>query len=243
MDDVRAVLHEPYIAVARFWAEFDVTPSDEQRREKMHWGNRALAALDGHLSERGISSPTATRSPTSRCTPTRTLPVKAASTSPAYPASSLAGASGGAATAHRDHGLTNPRRPRGQRGSPRKSPPGAVVRGSARAPGRAEGQSPRLRMRLLGIGTGDSFCAAMAAKSFGSTLAISASSSSRSLDDSVRGPAAGVAQQHDSRRRSRGVSRTMWLCASSATSPITSSRRTGTRLSAARAWRPDRPSR
>ncbi len=44
--------HEPYIAVARFWAEFDVTPSDEQRREKMHWGNRALAALDGHLSER-----------------------------------------------------------------------------------------------------------------------------------------------------------------------------------------------
>ncbi len=44
--------HEPYIAVARFWAEFDVIPSDEQRGEKMHWGNRALAALDGHLSER-----------------------------------------------------------------------------------------------------------------------------------------------------------------------------------------------
>ena len=44
--------HEPYIAVARFWALFDVTPSDEQRAEKLHWGNRALAALDGHLRER-----------------------------------------------------------------------------------------------------------------------------------------------------------------------------------------------
>ncbi len=44
--------HEPYIAVARFWALFGVTPSDEQRAEKMVWGNRALAALDGHLTER-----------------------------------------------------------------------------------------------------------------------------------------------------------------------------------------------
>jgi glutathione S-transferase len=44
--------HEPYIAVARFWALFGVTPSDEQRAEKLHWGNRALAALDGHLRER-----------------------------------------------------------------------------------------------------------------------------------------------------------------------------------------------
>jgi glutathione S-transferase len=44
--------HEPYIAVARFWALFGVTPSEEQRREKLHWGNRALAALDTHLEER-----------------------------------------------------------------------------------------------------------------------------------------------------------------------------------------------
>jgi glutathione S-transferase len=44
--------HEPYIAVARFWALFGVTPSDEQRTEKLHWGHRALAALDGHLKER-----------------------------------------------------------------------------------------------------------------------------------------------------------------------------------------------
>jgi glutathione S-transferase len=44
--------HEPYIAVARFWALFGVTPSEEQRTEKVHWGNRALAALDGHLKER-----------------------------------------------------------------------------------------------------------------------------------------------------------------------------------------------
>lgn len=44
--------HEPYIAVARFWALFGVAPSEEQRREKLHWGNRALAALDAHLEER-----------------------------------------------------------------------------------------------------------------------------------------------------------------------------------------------
>jgi len=44
--------HEPYIAVARFWALFGVVPSDEQRAEKILWGNRALAALDGHLNER-----------------------------------------------------------------------------------------------------------------------------------------------------------------------------------------------
>ncbi len=44
--------HEPYIAVARFWALFGVTPSEEQRTEKLHWGNRALAALDGYLRER-----------------------------------------------------------------------------------------------------------------------------------------------------------------------------------------------
>jgi glutathione S-transferase len=44
--------HEPHIAVARFWAEFDVTPSEEQRKEKMLWGNRALAAMNEHLSDR-----------------------------------------------------------------------------------------------------------------------------------------------------------------------------------------------
>jgi glutathione S-transferase len=44
--------HEPYIAVARFWAEFSVTPSDEQRKEKEHWGNRALAAMNDHLESR-----------------------------------------------------------------------------------------------------------------------------------------------------------------------------------------------
>ncbi len=44
--------HEPHIAVARFWEEFGVIPSDEQRKEKMLWGNRALAALDAHLQDR-----------------------------------------------------------------------------------------------------------------------------------------------------------------------------------------------
>lgn len=44
--------HEPFIAVARFWAEFGVTPSDEQRAEKTLGGNRALAALNEHLKDR-----------------------------------------------------------------------------------------------------------------------------------------------------------------------------------------------
>jgi glutathione S-transferase len=44
--------HEPYIAVARFWALFGVTPSEEQRKEKMMWGNRALQAINDHLETR-----------------------------------------------------------------------------------------------------------------------------------------------------------------------------------------------
>jgi glutathione S-transferase len=44
--------HEPYIAVARFWAIAGITPSEEQRAEKMNGGTRALAALDGHLRNR-----------------------------------------------------------------------------------------------------------------------------------------------------------------------------------------------
>jgi glutathione S-transferase len=43
--------HEPFIAVARFWAIAGVSPSEEQRTEKMHWGNRALKALDAHLGD------------------------------------------------------------------------------------------------------------------------------------------------------------------------------------------------
>jgi glutathione S-transferase len=44
--------HEPFIAVARFWALFDVAVTDAQRVEKLAGGDRALAALDGHLAER-----------------------------------------------------------------------------------------------------------------------------------------------------------------------------------------------
>ncbi len=44
--------HEPYIAVARFWAIAGIEPSEQQRAEKMNGGNRALAALDGHLRDR-----------------------------------------------------------------------------------------------------------------------------------------------------------------------------------------------
>jgi glutathione S-transferase len=44
--------HEPYIAVARFWALFGVEASDEQRAEKGRMGNRALVALNSHLDGR-----------------------------------------------------------------------------------------------------------------------------------------------------------------------------------------------
>ena len=42
---------EPYIAVARFWRIAGIAPSEEQQSEKTHWGNRALAALEGHLRD------------------------------------------------------------------------------------------------------------------------------------------------------------------------------------------------
>ena len=44
--------HEPYIAVARFWALFGIEVSDEQRAEKAKWGKLALAALEAHLADR-----------------------------------------------------------------------------------------------------------------------------------------------------------------------------------------------
>jgi glutathione S-transferase len=44
--------HEPYIAVARFWAIAGITPSDEQRTEKQRGGRAALAAMDRHLAGR-----------------------------------------------------------------------------------------------------------------------------------------------------------------------------------------------
>ncbi len=43
--------HEPHIATVRFWTLFDLTPSEEQRAEKLRLGNLALAALDGHLRD------------------------------------------------------------------------------------------------------------------------------------------------------------------------------------------------
>jgi glutathione S-transferase len=42
--------HEPHIAVARFWALFGVDPGDEQRRAKHAGGEKALAAMERHLS-------------------------------------------------------------------------------------------------------------------------------------------------------------------------------------------------
>jgi glutathione S-transferase len=44
--------HEPYIAVARFWAIAGITPSDAEREAKMLGGTAALRAMEGHLAER-----------------------------------------------------------------------------------------------------------------------------------------------------------------------------------------------
>jgi glutathione S-transferase len=43
--------HEPNIAVARFWALADITPSDPDREGKRKGGERALAAMERHLAE------------------------------------------------------------------------------------------------------------------------------------------------------------------------------------------------
>jgi glutathione S-transferase len=44
--------HEPYIAVARFWAIAGITPPDAEREAKMRGGTAALRALERHLAGR-----------------------------------------------------------------------------------------------------------------------------------------------------------------------------------------------
>jgi glutathione S-transferase len=44
--------HEPYIAVARFWAIAGITPEDAEREAKLKGGTAALRALESHLTGR-----------------------------------------------------------------------------------------------------------------------------------------------------------------------------------------------
>jgi glutathione S-transferase len=44
--------HEPYIAVARWWALAGITPTDEERQAKVRGGTAALRALEGQLEDR-----------------------------------------------------------------------------------------------------------------------------------------------------------------------------------------------
>ena len=44
--------HEPNIAVARFWALADITPSEADGEAKRKGGERALAAMERHLADR-----------------------------------------------------------------------------------------------------------------------------------------------------------------------------------------------
>jgi glutathione S-transferase len=46
--------HEPFIAVARFWAHAGTTPPDSEREAKMRGGVAALAAMDRHLTGRSF---------------------------------------------------------------------------------------------------------------------------------------------------------------------------------------------
>jgi glutathione S-transferase len=44
--------HEPYIAVARFWAIAGITPPEAEAEAKMRGGTAALRAMEGHLEDR-----------------------------------------------------------------------------------------------------------------------------------------------------------------------------------------------
>lgn len=44
--------HEPYIAVARFWAIAGITPPEADAEAKRRGGTAALRAMEGHLTER-----------------------------------------------------------------------------------------------------------------------------------------------------------------------------------------------
>ena len=44
--------HEPYIAVARFWAIAGITPEESDREAKMRAGTAALRAMERHLTGR-----------------------------------------------------------------------------------------------------------------------------------------------------------------------------------------------
>ena len=46
--------HEPFIAVARFWAHAGITTSQSEREAKHRGGSAALTALEGHLGSRAF---------------------------------------------------------------------------------------------------------------------------------------------------------------------------------------------
>jgi glutathione S-transferase len=46
--------HEPFIAVARFWAHAGITPSQSELEAKQRGGIAALHALEGHLANRAF---------------------------------------------------------------------------------------------------------------------------------------------------------------------------------------------
>ena len=77
---LRAVPHEPYVAVARFWLTKGIEVSAEDLAERQRASPPPLDAMQANSLHRVPSSASVTRSPTSPSTPTRTSPTRAAST-------------------------------------------------------------------------------------------------------------------------------------------------------------------
>ncbi len=149
--------HEPYIAVARFWAIAGITPPDGDREAKLRGGTAALRAMDAHLTDQRVPGRRALHDRGHRALrlhargPGGRLRARALSRD-----QRVAGARRDPAGPHRDHrliGLLTPRERQARR-RPRTTRPGS--------------------------GTGENRWATRPANRRGSALAISRASSSRS---------------------------------------------------------------
>ncbi len=215
--------HEPNIAVARFWAHRgDRAGPPPTSRPSGAAGSRRSQAMERHLETRDSSSASATRSPTSPCTPTRTSPPREGSTLEPYEPLRewLERIGGDRVTRSR---LSRGRRARGVEVEPASSAgdmePGPVsacalgpagrVRGLCEPPG---DRLARPRTSRSGIGTGESLSAAAAHEQprlrlrheRRQLLALARGQVARR----VRGRAA---RASTSRRRSNGSSLIKWL--------------------------------
>ncbi len=102
--------HEPHIAVARFWSLSESRSASRSAARSTSSGTGLWRLLSTVWPTAPSWPEAATRSPISRCMPTRTSPAKAASSWRLTRRPGLAAAGGSPARAHPDHRLS--RRPR-----------------------------------------------------------------------------------------------------------------------------------